>query len=183
MVCRPRPSLSEAKARLQGVEDAGLAHTGIARKGGYLSSNGLSERRNPLAGFGADPKGGEARRLIDAAELIPLVQIALVDADEAFTALVLRDGGHPVNQKGVGHRHRAGGHHHHLVDVGHRRALKRILAGQDAVQHPRPLLQGGHPHPVPHQGGNLLVAEAPPGPALNQGALSAVHIIEAAEGF
>lgn len=132
----------EAELRLQGVEDAGLAHAGIARKGGNLAGNGRRQLRNALAGFSAHPQGEEAGLPVGLIQLLRRVQIALVDADHRLTVPALGDGHHPVDEKRIGHRHRAGGNHHQLVDVCHCRALELVLPGRISSRIPAPSPRG-----------------------------------------
>ena len=157
-------------------------HAGVAGKGGYLSSNQLPQPVQALAGLGAHLDGGEPGLLIDGRQILARDQIALVDADDALTAVALGNGRHPVDEKRVGDRDGLGGDDDQLVDVGHRRAVELVLPGQDGLQGPLSVGEGGELHPVPHQRGDLGVAELSPPPAWDDG-LAVVHVVEAAEGF
>lgn len=93
------------------------------------------------------------------------------------------NGNHAVNQEWVGNWNGAGGNDYELINVGHRRSLKFVPAGQDFIENPRPVIQRGEDDLVPHQGGDPLMAELSPSAAGDQNPISAVHVIEAADGL
>ena len=173
----------EAEAGLQGVEYAGFAHTGISCKGRNLSSNCPRELLQSLPCLGAHPEGGEPGSAVGLVELLRRIQVALVDADDRLAVPPLRNGNHAVNQEWVGNWNGAGGNDYELINVGHRRSLKFVPAGQDFIENPRPVIQRGEDDLVPHQGDDPLMAELSPSAAGDQNPISAVHVIEAAEGL
>ena len=172
----------QGKGGVQGVEDAGLPHAGVAGEGGELPRQHAPELLQPLAGSGTHRKGGDAGPPVEVQQVLGLDQIPLVDAQDGLAPLALRQGDDPVQQEGVAYGNGPGGDDHHLVDVGHRRALEGVAPGQHLRQGAGPVRLAGDDHPVPHQGGDFLVAELPPGPAGHQ-VPAALDVIEAAEGL
>ena len=172
----------QGEPRLQCVEEAGLPHPGVARKGGEPAGHQPPQLLHPFAGLGAGAYGGKTALAVDLRQRLPVRQIALIHAHHHAAVFQRRNGGDSVDEKGVRHRQGPGGYHHQLVHIGHRRPVKGRAAGQNLPHHA--LLRPGllDLHPVPHQGAAALLAEFPPGPA-GDGPLPCVHIVEAAEGL
>ena len=166
----------------QGVEDAGLAHAGVAGKHAEPPPELLLQLLDALAGDGAGEDCGEASLLIDVRQCLRPVLVGLIDADERPRAGVDGDGGHAVDEKGVGDGDGPGGHDHHLVNVGDGRAGKAVAPGQKRVHHALPRSGEGIARQIPYQGGLPRVAEFSPGAAGDK-SLPGLHVVEAAKGL
>ena len=116
--------------------------------------------------------------LVDPNQIMGRIQIALVDAQVYGHILIPRDGRHPVNEEGLRHGVDIGGKHHQCVHVGHRRADKVVLPGQDFFHHALSLLHGDL-HQIAGEGGIGLFSQNAPGTAGNQ-PLGGLHIVKSA---
>ena len=146
----------ELKRRIQGIQDAGLSHTGIPCKGRQLPGDQGLQFLDPLPGLRADPQSWKSGGCVNGVQRIGAVQIAFGDG--------------------------TGGDDHQLVDVGHRRPGKCVLPGQDGLHKALAVPQLPDLHPVPHQRGDALLPKLAPGPA-GEHLAAGVHIVEAAEGL
>ena len=167
---------------IQGIQDAGLSHTGIPCKGRQLPGDQGLQFLDPLPGLRADPQSWKSGGCVNGVQRIGTVQIAFVQQHHHAASFQCCDGRHPVNEERVCFGDGTGGDDHQLVDVGHRRPGKCVLPGQDGLHKALAVPQLPDLHPVPHQRGDALLPKLAPGPA-GEHLAAGVHIVEAAEGL
>ena len=172
----------QGKTGVQGVENAGLPHAGVAGEGAELSGQLPAQLVDPLAGDGADPQHPDGGAAVYPVQLLRRVQVALVQAQQHPAVLQGGNGADAVDEIRVRHRQGGGGDDHQLVDVGRRRAVEGVAAGLHRLHKALAAAQLPDLDPVPHQGRQPLPAELAPGPAL-QGLRPGVHIVKPAEGL
>ena len=172
----------ELKRRIQGIQDAGLSHTGIPCKGRQLPGDQGLQFLDPLPGLRADPQSWKSGGCVNGVQCIGTVQITFVQQHHHAASFQCCDGRHPVNEERVCFGDGTGGDDHQLVDVGHRRPGKCVLPGQDGLHKALAVPQLPDLHPVPHQRGDALLPKLAPGPA-GEHLAAGVHIVEAAEGL
>ena len=142
-------SRGQAKGGVQRVEEAGLTHPGVASKSGDLSRQQTAQLVDSQASNRADRKGGDSRGPIGLQQLLGRDQVPLVDAQNRLAALALGQRDDPIQQKRIAHRDRPGGDDDQLVQIGHRRTLKGIAAGQNLHQGARPIRLEGNGYRSP----------------------------------
>ena len=112
----------QGKTGVQGVENAGLPHTGVAGEGAELPRQLPAQLVDPLAGDSADPQHPDGGAAVYPVQLLRRVQVALVQAQQHPAVLQGGNGADAVDEIRIRHRQGGGGDDHQLVDVGRRRA-------------------------------------------------------------
>ena len=171
----------QLKLRAGAVQKAGFADAGISGQAGELSCKRFAQGLDALACFRARDEHGDARSAVDLRKGLRRSQIVLVDDDEGRDVLQLGDGEDAVDEKRFRHRDGAGGQHDKLVDIGDRRADKRVFPRQKRLQNTLVPLPGDTDE-IADEGRLVLPPEAASGAALDNAVLR-LYIIEAAQGF
>ena len=125
----------QVHSRGQGIEDAALAHAGVAGEGGELALEGFSELLHSRPGLGAGGDHPKAGVTVDPHQLACLIQVRFIDAKKGLYPFVSRNGRHPVDEEGLRNGVHIGGENHQRVHVGYRRTDKAVLSGQDLLDH------------------------------------------------
>ena len=169
------------KAWVERIEQARFPNAGIACKGRQLAGNTLPQLGNAIPCFGACEQKRKSRLFIDGAQLVGMVEVRFVDADQDLAALQRGDGGHAVDEIRIGLRDGVRRHDHELVDVGDRRTRKNVAPRLDGINHALP---AGYRdlHPVADKRRNALLTEAP-ARAAGHDPLAGIDIVKAAEGL
>ena len=150
----------QTKRRVQRIQNAGFSHARIARKDGEFSGKQRFQRFDPFPGPGAQTDGPNPGGLVNIAEFLSPVQIALVHQQQNVTAFQNRDARHTVNQKRVRFRRGGGGDNRHLIHVGNRRTRKGVRPGQNLFYIALAFARDPYRHPVPYQRAYAVFAKA-----------------------
>ena len=170
---------SQLQLRAQPIENAALAHTGVAGKGHQLAPDQLPQFLHAFAGFGTGADDRKACMAIDPNQIHRRIQVALVHAQNHRNLLVTGDGSHPVDEEGLRHRIDIGGKNHQRIHIGHRRPDEAVFPGQDLLHHALSLLHGDFHH-IAGQRAFAGFPENAPGPAGDQ-LIGSLHIIKTAD--
>ena len=160
------------------IEHTALTHTGISGEGGELTLQQLPQFRYALSGLRT---GGNHRKsciAIDAGQVQSRIQIAFVDTQDHFHALVAGNCRHPIDKEGFCDRVYIGSKHHQRIHISHRRAHKAIAPGEYFFHHALALLHSDLHH-VAGERCLMILAQASTAPAGHK-SIRSLYIIEAA---
>ena len=107
----------------------------------------------------------EAGGPVEVIEIIGAVQVAFIEHHDDVAPLQRSDGRNPVNEEGICFGDGAGTDDHQLIDIGYRRSVKGVATGQNGLHKSLLVAQGADLRPIPHQGGDSLLAELASGTA------------------
>ena len=164
------------------IEKARFTDAGVPREGAKLSSDGLPQRGDSLAGLCARAQDSVGGLFIDGPEPVAGVEVAFVDADDHLAADVARERRDPVDEKRVRHGVDRRREHNHAVDVRDRGPQKAVFSLADRRYRPLAVRFGRVFDDVADEGAHALQTELSARAALVQ-FLPVTDVVEATEGL